>query len=94
MDQINDLSSEYGANFQTPQLKTAQNNKKSVRNPTKRAITLDATHMYLDAIGLSPLLTAEQEVEYARCVIQGDSAARTRMIECNLRLIVSIAKRY
>lgn len=56
--------------------------------------SLDATQMYLDAIGLPPLLTAEQEVTYARSAIQGDSAARQRMIECNLRLVVSIAKRY
>lgn len=56
--------------------------------------SLDATQMYLDAIGLPPLLTAEQEVAYARSALQGDSAARDRMIECNLRLVVSIAKRY
>jgi RNA polymerase nonessential primary-like sigma factor len=56
--------------------------------------SLDATQMYLDAIGLQPLLTAEQEVAYARNAIQGDSASRQRMIECNLRLVVSIAKRY
>lgn len=56
--------------------------------------SLDATQMYLDSIGLPPLLTAEQEVAYARSAIQGDSAARQRMIESNLRLVVSIAKRY
>lgn len=56
--------------------------------------SLDATQMYLDAIGLPPLLTAEEEVAYARNAIQGDSAARQRMIESNLRLVVSIAKRY
>lgn len=56
--------------------------------------TLDATQMYLDAIGQPPLLTAEQEVAYARSALQGDNAARARMIECNLRLVVSIAKRY
>ena len=56
--------------------------------------SLDTTQMYLDAIGLSPLLTAEQEVAYARSVVEGDTAARQRMIECNLRLVVSIAKRY
>lgn len=55
---------------------------------------LDSTQLYLDAIGRSPLLTAEQEVSYARSALQGDSAARARMIESNLRLVVSIAKRY
>ncbi|MDY0206883.1 MAG: RNA polymerase sigma factor RpoS [Pseudomonas sp.] len=55
---------------------------------------LDTTQMYLDAIGISPLLTAEQEVTYARSALQGDNGARQRMIESNLRLVVSIAKRY
>lgn len=56
--------------------------------------SLDATQMYLDSIGLPPLLTAEQEVSYARSAILGDGASRKRMIESNLRLVVSIAKRY
>ncbi|HKM38236.1 MAG TPA: RNA polymerase sigma factor RpoS [Thiopseudomonas sp.] len=55
---------------------------------------LDTTQMYLDTIGISPLLTAEQEVTYARSALQGDDGARQRMIESNLRLVVSIAKRY
>ena len=56
--------------------------------------SLDTTQMYLDSIGFPPLLTAEQEVSYARSAIQGDDTARKRMIESNLRLVVSIAKRY
>lgn len=56
--------------------------------------SLDATQIYLDAIGLPPLLTAEQEVAYARSAIQGDMEARRCMIESNLRLVVNIAKRY
>ncbi len=49
---------------------------------------------YLKDIGQHPLLTAAEEVHYARLAIQGDDAARRRMIESNLRLVVTIAQRY
>ncbi len=54
----------------------------------------DATQMYLREIGFSPLLTAEEEVHYARLARKGDEAGRKRMIESNLRLVVKIARRY
>ena len=54
----------------------------------------DATEMYLAEIGSSQLLSAEEEVELARRVQRGDSQARRRMIESNLRLVVKIARRY
>src|SRR3990172_2304615 len=53
---------------------------------------LDATRLYLGEIGFSPLLTAEEEVYYARRYRLGDSVARKRMIESNLRLVVKIAR--
>ncbi|RMG38246.1 MAG: RNA polymerase sigma factor RpoS [Gammaproteobacteria bacterium] len=55
---------------------------------------LDATRLYLNEIGASKLLTAEEEVHYARLAQKGDEAARRKMIECNLRLVVKIARRY
>ena len=55
---------------------------------------MDATRLYLSEIGFSPLLTAEEEVHYSRLALKGDEAARARMIECNLRLVVKIARRY
>ena len=55
---------------------------------------LDATRLYLNEIGASKLLTAEEEVYYARLAQKGDAAARRKMIECNLRLVVKIARRY
>ena len=54
----------------------------------------DATRIYLKEIGFSPLLTAEEEVYYARRSQRGDDEARKRMIESNLRLVVKIARRY
>ncbi len=55
---------------------------------------LDATRLYLNEIGFSPLLSAEEEVYYARLTQQGEESARQRMIESNLRLVVKIARRY
>ena len=55
---------------------------------------LDATRLYLNEIGASKLLTAEEEVHYSRLAQKGDEAARRKMIECNLRLVVKIARRY
>lgn len=58
------------------------------------ASQLDATRLYLNEIGFSPLLTAEEEVYYSRKLLKGDEAARKKMIECNLRLVVKISRRY
>ena len=55
---------------------------------------IDATSLYLKEIGYSPLLTAAEEVFYARKLLKGDESARQRMIESNLRLVVKIARRY
>ena len=54
----------------------------------------DATSLYLQEIGHNPLLTAEEEVSLGLKVQQGDSTARNRLVECNLRLVVRIARRY
>ncbi|OBX34323.1 RNA polymerase sigma factor RpoS [Halomonas elongata] len=56
--------------------------------------SLDATQIYLNEIGFSPLLTPEEEVHYGRLARQGDPQGRSRMIESNLRLVVKIARRY
>ena len=56
--------------------------------------TDDPVRMYLKEIGKIPLLTPEQEIEYAVKMAEGDEEAKRRMTEANLRLVVSIAKRY
>jgi RNA polymerase nonessential primary-like sigma factor len=55
---------------------------------------VDATRLYLKEIEFSQLLTADEEKCYGRRVQNGDEAARHKMIECNLRLVVKIARRY
>jgi RNA polymerase nonessential primary-like sigma factor len=69
------------------------------REPDKRLLesredTHDPTRLYLSEIGASPLLTAQEEVYFARRAQKGDEPARQRMIESNLRLVVKIARRY
>lgn len=55
---------------------------------------MDATQLYLNEIGFSPLLSAEEEVHYATLALKGDGVARKKMIESNLRLVVKISRRY
>ena len=54
----------------------------------------DPVRMYLKEIGKVPLLTADEEVELAKRMSEGDEDAKKRLAEANLRLVVSIAKRY
>ncbi len=54
----------------------------------------DPVRMYLKEIGKIPLLTGEEETEVAKRLAEGDEAAHNTMVEANLRLVVSIAKRY
>jgi RNA polymerase nonessential primary-like sigma factor len=54
----------------------------------------DVTQIYLHEIGLNPLFSAEEELHYARRAAAGEFAARQKMIERNLRLVVNIAKHY
>ena len=61
----------------------------SVKTPTN-----DPVRMYLKEIGKVPLLTAEEEVSLARRIERRDMDAKRKLIEANLRLVVSIAKRY
>jgi RNA polymerase primary sigma factor len=56
--------------------------------------SLDSLRLYLREIGKVPLLTADQEVYLAKRIERGEMAAKTHMIEANLRLVVSIAKSY
>ena len=56
--------------------------------------SLDATQLYLNEIGYSPLLSADEEKHFSRLALSGDEAGRRRMIESNLRLVVKISRRY
>ena len=64
------------------------------KTSTRRSSDADTTRLYLKEIEVSALLTAEEEVHYSRLALKGDTKARDKMIECNLRLVVKIARRY
>lgn len=74
--------------------KSENHEKIPVSKFRETAPSLDPTQLYLKEIGFSPLLTAEEEVYYGRLARKGDPAARRKMIESNLRLVVKIARRY
>lgn len=60
----------------------------------ERGMSADSLQLFLKAIGKIDLLTAAQEIELAKRIERGDDGARRQMVEANMRLVVSIAKRY
>ncbi len=78
-------------------LSIVEDTEPSVSPRTERvsnAVDRDATQLYLREIEFSPLLTPEEEVHYGRLARAGDESGRKKMITCNLRLVVKIARRY
>jgi RNA polymerase primary sigma factor len=63
-------------------------------NSDVAAMTTDSLQLFLNEAGRYPLLTASEEVELAKRIERGDKAAKDRMVNSNLRLVVSIAKKY
>jgi RNA polymerase nonessential primary-like sigma factor len=72
----------------------AETSKAGRSHGATTSAALDTTQLYLNEIGFSPLLSQQEEVHFARLALKGDEAARKRMIESNLRLVVKIARRY
>ncbi|PSJ46572.1 RNA polymerase sigma factor RpoS [Zobellella endophytica] len=99
-EMLHDEDVDFDADVELETIGTAQSDEEQesiqeeeiLSAPSQR--TLDVTQLYLGEIGFSPLLTAEEEVHYARRALRGDLAARKRMIESNLRLVVKISRRY
>ena len=92
-----DDAEEFVAAEEAPQIKVkATRTRRKTVTPQLTGFqkTLDATQLYLNEIGFSPLLTPEEEVFFARLAMKGDEGGRKRMIESNLRLVVKIARRY
>ena len=83
------VANEAALNFQTETTGTRASHATS-----KATRDADPVQLYLNEIGSTPLLTAAEEIRVARASLVGDEAARHRMINSNLRLVVMIAKRY
>lgn len=75
-------------------LHETQSDSKSKEKTTEKVKATDPTQIYLNEIGYSPLLSAEEEVHFARLMRKGNEAARKKMIVSNLRLVVRIARHY
>ena len=96
-DELNEVeaSDEQESTTEADELVTTAAEKRfAVGTGTVNRKELDATRLYLREIEYSPLLTAEEEVYYSRLSRKGVESARKKMIECNLRLVVKIARRY
>ena len=77
-----------------PEEDAAESDGDRVWESAEPEISTDTLQLFLKDIGKVPLLTAAQEVELAKRIERGDHAAKQAMVEANLRLVVSIAKRY
>lgn len=94
LDELRALNPPERSEDQYAEERHARRKKMRDRDDPEAQKNLDATQLYLNEIGFSPLLTPEEEVYYARLALRGDDAGRRRMIESNLRLVVKIARRY
>jgi RNA polymerase primary sigma factor len=85
------------AQKQSPDAQRAEGRRKRRKSPTldlKADMTTDSLQLFLKDIGKVRLLTAQEEVDLAKRIERGDLDAKQKMVESNLRLVVSIAKNY
>ncbi len=98
MDNSNIVLQEQRSYFSKPEevVETTKktSKKKPVLNVDLADISADSIQMYLREIGKVPLLTTEEEISLAKRIERGDIEARQRLIKSNLRLVVSIAKKF
>jgi RNA polymerase primary sigma factor len=76
------------------QIEVVEREEEEIEVEEAREVSTDTLQLFLKDIGKVPLLTAAQEVELAKRIERGEHAAKQAMVEANLRLVVSIAKRY
>ena len=67
---------------------------KNIDEDTVREPVDDSVKIYLRQIGKTPLLTQEEEIDLAKRILEGDEKARNKLVKANLRLVVSIARKY
>lgn len=94
-NQIEPLEAEEGACSDEPDMQASENAAEPFEvEPFLADLQADVTQIYLNEIGQNALLTPEEEQRLSRLMKDGDFSSRQRMIECNLRLVVNIAKHY
>lgn len=94
MDVYSEPTSENSLQNSTHSLESPSSNVHTFKARPKESKTLDATQLYLNEIGFSPLLSPQEEVYFSRLARKGDAGGRNRMIVSNLRLVVKISRRY
>lgn len=94
MDSLDSDNTEVVSSSENIEELSAGSEEGKKRRVSTHATEMDATRLYLKEIEYSKLLTPQEEVYYARLAQQGDPAGRNKMIVCNLRLVVKIARRY
>ena len=67
---------------------------RTLKSKMRGATSEDPVQLYLRSIGRIKLLSAVEEIELARRIVKGDMLAKKRLVQCNLRLVVSVAKKY
>jgi len=85
---------EFYAALEEAQVEVTERDEPEPEVEEAREVSTDTLQLFLKDIGKVPLLTAAQEVELAKRIERGEHAAKQAMVEANLRLVVSIAKRY
>ena len=93
-EELDDAESEVAESLLAQALSGSGSDEVAKVDSTPTPVDLDATNLYLREIGFHSLLSAEEEIALGRCIQAGDEAARKRMIEANLRLVVSVARAY
>ena len=91
-DEVIERLKQNGIKIETP--KTQEIDLQELESLISQVSVDDPVKMYLKDIGKVPLLSAEDEIELAKRILQGDEEAKRKLSEANLRLVVSIAKRY
>ena len=92
LEEIIDYLKECGVNVEKPEEDDGA--EVDISDIVSKISIDDPVKMYLKDIGRVPLLTSEEEIEYARRIQEGDEVARKKLSEANLRLVVSIAKKW
>ena len=96
VDQIEELSTASSSRRESRSSRPLRSYEETVAAPQRLVIegTTDSLQLFLQEVGRYPLLTKVEEIQLAKRVEAGDPSAKRRMIESNLRLVVSIAKNY